>query len=160
MASLAAQIAEPLAQEKPESPVSVGIMNGTTDPFVPYEGGEVTPRLFPRLSKLMRQPNRGKVVSTNETVTFWLQHNEIVSTGTVTHLRDIDKTDGSTVERTQWINTNTGTSLFLYKIIGGGHTWPGAEQYLPIRIVGQTNQDINASEIIWEFFTNHPKIID
>jgi polyhydroxybutyrate depolymerase len=56
--SLTAQIARPLAKAKPKNPVSVVIINGTQDSFVPYDSGEVTPRLFPRLSKMMKQPSR------------------------------------------------------------------------------------------------------
>ena len=62
VASLTAQIPEPLAEAKPKRQVSVLIINGTQDPFVPYEGGEVTPQLFPRLAKLRRRPSRGKVI--------------------------------------------------------------------------------------------------
>ena len=157
IASLTAQIAKPLAEAKPKNPMSVLIINGTNDPFVPYKGGNVTPRLFPRLSTMMKQPSRGKVISTDATIEFWLRNNEIGTTGKIAKLPDIDKTDGATVEQTEWTNKNSGVSVMLYKIIGGGHTWPGARQYLPVRTVGQTCQDINASEKIWEFFLKHPK---
>ena len=132
-------------------------MNGTMDPFVPYEGGEVTPTLFPRLSKMLRKPSRGKVISTDATIEFWLRHNGIDGKGLVTTLPDLDKTDESTAKRTEWTNENTGVSVVLYTILGGGHTWPGAKQYLPVRTIGPTNQDIHASEIIWNFFAQHPK---
>ena len=58
IASLTAQIAEPLAQAPPPNPISVLIMNGTKDPFVPYEGGEVTPTLFPPFSKILKKPRQ------------------------------------------------------------------------------------------------------
>jgi len=57
IASLTAQIAKPLAKTQPTNPISVLIMNGTKDPFVPYEGGEVTPTLFPRFSKMLKKPS-------------------------------------------------------------------------------------------------------
>ncbi|MDH5564662.1 MAG: hypothetical protein OEY91_13705 [Nitrospirota bacterium] len=157
VASLTAQIAEPLAKSQPTHPISVLLMNGTKDPVVPYGGGEVTPRLFPRFTKMMKRPSRGKVISTDATIEFWLRHNGIEGKGSVTNLPDLDTTDESTVEHTEWSNQNTGVSVMLYRIIGGGHTWPGARQYLPVRTIGQTNHDINASEIIWEFFLQHPK---
>ena len=157
VASLTAQIAEPLVGAQPTHPISVLIMNGTMDPFVPYEGGEVTPTLFPRLSKMLRKPSRGKVISTDATIEFWLRHNGIDGKGLVTTLPDLDKTDESTAKRTEWTNENTGVSVVLYTILGGGHTWPGAKQYLPVQTIGPTNQDIHASEIIWNFFAQHPK---
>ena len=38
----------------------------------------------------------------------------------------------------------------FFKVINGGHTWSGA---IPIPVFGNTNQDINQSEIIGEFFS-------
>jgi hypothetical protein len=46
----------------------------------------------------------------------------------------------------------------LYKIINGGHTWPGgnpAYLIIPGYNMGNTNFDINASEIMWDFFKNY-----
>ena len=157
VASLTAQIAEPLVGAQPTNPISVLIMNGTMDPFVPYEGGEVTPTLFPKFSEMLRKPSRGKVISTDATIEFWLRHNAIETTGHLIKFPDHDTTDGSTVEQTEWLNKFIGVSVMLYRIIGGGHTWPGARQYLLVRTVGTTNQDIKGSEEIWEFFSNHPK---
>ncbi|MBZ0296346.1 MAG: poly(3-hydroxybutyrate) depolymerase [Anaerolineae bacterium] len=46
-------------------------------------------------------------------------------------------------------------SVILYTIEGGGHTWPGGEGQI-IFVVGRTNHDINASELMWDFFEEHP----
>ena len=40
----------------------------------------------------------------------------------------------------------------LYTIDAGGHTWPGAERGVPEKLVGRTNHDMNASEVIVDFF--------
>jgi polyhydroxybutyrate depolymerase len=40
----------------------------------------------------------------------------------------------------------------LLRVEGGGHTWPGGAQYLPVAWIGATNRDIDASEVIWRFF--------
>jgi len=158
VASVTAQIPIQLAKKIPGRKISVMIINGTEDPCVPYKGGEVTaPKLFPLLANLKRQPNRGKVISTDDTIGFWLKHNEIGTRGRLSVLPDIKRADGSTAERTEWTNKKTALSVVLYKIIGGGHTWPGAKQYLPIRIVGSTCGDFNASIAIWEFFSKHKK---
>ena len=45
--------------------------------------------------------------------------------------------------------------VVLYVVDGGGHTWPGAED--DAGGVGPTTHEINASELIWEFFRAHPK---
>jgi polyhydroxybutyrate depolymerase len=38
------------------------------------------------------------------------------------------------------------------RVDGGGHTWPGGAQYLPVAWIGHTNRDIDATETIWRFF--------
>lgn len=45
----------------------------------------------------------------------------------------------------------------LYVITGGGHTWPGSEFDAGIAdFVGPTTTSIDATELIWEFFREHP----
>ncbi|TAE47622.1 MAG: T9SS C-terminal target domain-containing protein, partial [Bacteroidetes bacterium] len=59
--------------------------------------------------------------------------------------------EGSTVTRFYW-NGPPGTSeVYLYRINGGGHSWPGA---FPVPGVN-TNQDIRGSRLIWDFFSAH-----
>ncbi len=41
------------------------------------------------------------------------------------------------------------------QIADGGHAWPGGEP-LPRFIVGHTAQGIDATEMMWEFFNEHP----
>ncbi|MBK6565334.1 MAG: T9SS type A sorting domain-containing protein [Saprospiraceae bacterium] len=55
--------------------------------------------------------------------------------------------DQSTVEKYVYKDCDTDREVWLYKVLGGGHTWPGA-----IISIGVTNQDINANEEIWKFF--------
>ena len=47
--------------------------------------------------------------------------------------------------------------LLHYKVLNGGHTWPGGYQYLPELLIGKTNQDLDATETIWNFFNGYPK---
>ena len=49
-------------------------------------------------------------------------------------------------------NGKNNTEVVLYIIEGGGHTWPGGYQYLNERIIGKTSRDMNAAEVIWNFF--------
>ncbi|MEO6398479.1 MAG: PHB depolymerase family esterase [Tepidiformaceae bacterium] len=48
----------------------------------------------------------------------------------------------------------TGADVLLYVVEGGGHTWPGAED--DAGGAGPTTHEINASELIWAFFSAHP----
>ncbi len=45
-----------------------------------------------------------------------------------------------------------GQPVVFYTIEGGGHTWPGAED--DSGGIGPTNHEIDASELIWDFFKN------
>ncbi|MFC1825153.1 alpha/beta hydrolase family esterase [Thermodesulfobacteriota bacterium] len=157
VASVTAQVSEPLvATFKPREKISVLIMNGTDDPLVPYGGGEIVLN-FPFLAKSQRQSKRGRVISTDKTIQLWIEHNRISSPPVIEQLPDVDKNDGSTVERSEWSDRREHVSVVLYKIIGGGHTYPGGFQYLPKRLIGTTCRDMDASEVIWKFFSKHGK---
>jgi polyhydroxybutyrate depolymerase len=42
----------------------------------------------------------------------------------------------------------------LYTVDGGGHTWPDGTARA--RQFGRTCRDIDATELIWQFFQQHP----
>jgi polyhydroxybutyrate depolymerase len=58
------------------------------------------------------------------------------------------------VELRTWPGCTSGDVLF-YVIEDGGHTWPGADPELGG--VGETTSEINASQLMWQFFQAHPK---
>jgi polyhydroxybutyrate depolymerase len=43
----------------------------------------------------------------------------------------------------------------VYTIEGGGHTWPGGPQYLPVFLVGKASHNLDATQVIWDFFKKH-----
>jgi len=43
----------------------------------------------------------------------------------------------------------------LYAVLGGGHTWPGSA--FGIDVLGVTTQEIDATQVTWQFFAAHPK---
>lgn len=127
---------------KPARPVSVLMMPGTDDPLIPWEGGTI---------RLGRQ-TFGKALSVRETVKFWTRHNGCPETPEVSSEPDRDPADGTRVRKEAYKGCRERTSVVLYAIEGGGHTWPGGYQYLPESIVGKISRDIDAAEVIWEFF--------
>jgi polyhydroxybutyrate depolymerase len=148
VASVAATMSEDLAVRcKPAQPISVLFMNGTSDPIVPYQGGEVH----------IGRSKRGAVLSTQQAVEKWLTTDGCADEPIQDTLADRNPFDHTRVYRTRYMNCRQGTAVELYTIAGGGHTWPGGPQYLPARIVGWASRDINASEIIWQFFAAHPQ---
>lgn len=121
-------------------PVGVAIMNGTKDPLVPYDGGTIT----------VGKKKRDEVLSTMETIELWNKRNGCdpkSSTQTIIN----PALDKMRVEKTEWRRC-TGAPVMLYRIVGGGHTWPGGKQYLPKFVVGMVNQDIDGAETAWNFF--------
>lgn len=122
---------------KPSQPVPLLAINGTADPLVPYTGGMVA-------------RERGEVISTDDTMKFWATNNGCTGDPTEEALPDIDITDSTRVYKRTYPTCTV--PLILYYIQDGGHTWPGGSQYLPKRLIGVVNRDIDATQLIWDFF--------
>jgi polyhydroxybutyrate depolymerase len=153
-------IAKPLGAErkfKPSEPLSVLIIQGTEDPFVPYGGGRLTVNLLPALGKRTER-DHGAIVSTDQAIKLWNKANGILGEPRVNMMADTDRFDGCSLERSDWPPGDQGSQVSLIRMVDAGHTVPGARQYLPKQIIGKTCRDANASEIIWSFFKAHPKL--
>lgn len=122
-------------------PVGVAVMNGTHDPLVPYDGGHIT----------IRARKRGEVLSTDATISLWLRRNGCDEEPTDREIIDTSKADGMLVEKKSWGNCR-GAPVLLYRVEGGGHTWPSGRQYLPAFLVGPVNHDIDGAAEAWAFF--------
>lgn len=128
---------------RPARPVPVLVINGTDDPLVPYQGGLV--RAFGR--------NRGVIWSTERTVDFWANVNGCSGAARSVALPDRDAGDGTITIRHDYQGCPRAP-VTLLEVKGGGHTWPGGSQYLPIALIGQVSRDFDASEAILAFFTS------
>lgn len=136
-----------VAMCKPDSPLPVLVMNGTKDPLVPWGGGSV--RFFRR--------KMGEVVSTAETVQFWVKHNQCDLIPDIVMLPDNDRNDRSRVKVFTYKNNKNGADVLLYAIEGGGHNLPGSNTQDYPYILGRKNRDINGPEVIWEFFKQYSR---
>ncbi len=121
--------------------MGVAILNGTDDPLVPYDGGAIT----------VGRRERDEVMSTDDTVEFWRSRNACSPEATDHQMIDTVN-DRMQVLKTTWANCEHDPVL-LYRIEGGGHTWPGGRQYLPRFVVGPVNRDIDAADEVWAFFS-------
>jgi polyhydroxybutyrate depolymerase len=141
IAPVAALMSEKLADTcKPSRPVPVMAVAGTEDPLVPFHGGPVS-------------GDRGPVLSAADTFTRWAAWNGCPSgVPTVTKLEDRAPDDGTRVRREALTNCRDGSEVVLYAVEGGGHTWPGGQQYLRESLIGRTSKDVDASRAIWAFF--------
>lgn len=79
----------------------------------------------------------------------WAEHN-----GCGTDIEETKVSDNVTRESYTGCGAN---DVVLYIIDGGGHTWPDAEDYAPGGGAGPTTHEINADDLIWEFFTQHSR---
>ena len=136
----------------PKMPISIMIVNGTDDPLVPYEGGHV------RLFKFGR--SRGEILSTADTIAYFRRHNDCGQTPEKRKLPDSDPQDKTRVVIETYAPGRQQTEVILVKVIGGGHTWPGGRQYLPPWLVGAVCRDINASDMILDFFLRHSRMFN
>ena len=90
----------------------------------------------------------GGWMSVNDLVSYWVTRNRSPGSPYSTLLPDKNRDDGMRVKLDAYGSGNS--SVHVYTIIGGTHSWPGA-LLLP-GVKARSCQDISASEIIWEFF--------
>lgn len=126
------------ATHSPQTPVSVIYFHGRADPLRYFEGGGAP---------------GGDTMSARAMTEWWVEKNGCPSTPLVENLPDAVN-DGTTVTRELYGPGRDGAEVAFYIIEGGGHTWPGGLQYLPESTIGKTCRDINASELMWEFFAD------
>lgn len=145
MAAVIGSMAKPIAKDfNPTQPIPVLIMNGTEDPLVPFQGGGVGFLGF-----------RGKVIGVEACVQKWVVHNQCDEPTEILELPDIDPEDGTRVIKTVYTSETASAEVVYYKIVNGGHTWPGGKKYAAERIVGKLCKDIDATRVIWDFFRRH-----
>lgn len=133
------------AKKYPGNPVPVIFINGTNDPLVPYNGGSV--EVFNK--------KRGEVLSVKQSIETWKIINGCSEKTGIYSIPDNNKKDGCSAIKTIWQNPeNPKIKVTAIKVKNGGHTWPGTNQYLPRRLVGNTNYDFNGCDEIWNFFTS------
>lgn len=116
---------------EPEYPLPVIVFHGMNDTVVPYEGLNDSSGLY--------------YMSVNESVTFWVEHNECDPVPQV----NVSES-GNIITRT-YTNGSNGTEVILYTVVDGGHDWfGGPEMFFP-------PCEISANDLIWEFFEQHPE---
>lgn len=76
---------------------------------------------------------------------YWSNYNNTDATPIITELPNTNTSDGSTVEHHSWQNGDACVAVEHYKVIGGGHDWPGTFG----------NMDIDASLAIWNYVSQY-----
>jgi polyhydroxybutyrate depolymerase len=117
-------------------PSPVLFFGGTKDKLIPYNGGPLK-----------------EIVNTYgypQTIDFWCDKN---GCGPLTDsvLIDNDARDKTSVVY-YYSRVNSKNPVELYKIIGGGHGWPGRGRDIKSVYLGKVSSEINTAEIIADFF--------
>jgi polyhydroxybutyrate depolymerase len=120
----------------PSQPISVIEFHGTDDQHIPYNGGAGPESLVDV-----------EFASVQDSVGFWILSNGCNPQPQTNSFSDI--------QHEIWTGCTGITTIELYTIIGGGHSWPGGTSGRPD--ADQPTQTISASQLIWEFFAAHPK---
>lgn len=126
----------------PSRPVAVLQTSGTLDPVVPFDGGTMTGR-----------GGTSDVLSAPAMVDRWRQLDGCQSGPVQDTLPGTG--DGIGTQRVTYAQCAGGTAVVFMRVDGGGHTWPGAPEILPVQAVGSASHSFDASEASWEFFDAH-----
>lgn len=121
------------------APLPAMYIHGTKDGIVNYNGG----KLFGR-----------KIFSHDEIIKKWVEMDKCNPTPIITKIPD-EAHDGTSIIKEEYRNPSTGLKVIGYTIEGGGHTWPGGWQYAPKFIIGKTTKNLNACQVIWDFFKEY-----
>ncbi|HET9793946.1 MAG TPA: PHB depolymerase family esterase [Thermoanaerobaculia bacterium] len=143
VAAVGASLARDLAGGcRAPSAVSVVEIAGTTDPIVPYAGGEVRALGAPR----------GAVLGAPSTAELWAAKAACRAPAVETDL-PAPISDGTRVRKIERPGCASGARVVLYRVEGGGHAWPGGRPYLSERLIGKTSRNLSACDAIWEIFS-------
>lgn len=141
VAAVAGTLPRVVAEEwRPPRPIPCMYFHGTADAIVRIEGVDAVSR--GRLS-----------LSAADLVAWWARHNRCSQPAIVEELPDTEM-DGTRVRRHTYQPDADGAPVVYYEIIDGGHTWPGGG-FQPRFLLGTTCRDVNASKLMWEFFSQY-----
>ena len=115
----------------PQNPIPVLHIHGTDDSTNPYEGTSTMKGI-------------------DETSQFWGDQNNCNPVPAVTSIPDITTSDNATATRYLYSGGTNGHTVELFKITGGGHSWPGWP------VSGSSENicmDFDACKEIWRFFS-------
>ena len=126
----------------PGKPVPVMYIQGTKDPLVPFDG----------IAK--RNSARRVIYSHADILKLWIDADGCSDKAAITNLPD-NADDGTSIIKEEYTNAQTGVKVVGYTVTNGGHTWPGGTQYLPKLMIGPVSHNMNACEVIWDFFKGY-----
>lgn len=128
----------------PSRPVPVLHIHGTEDPCWGYDGTIET--------DLCDDGTDGVFMDVETSMATWRELNGC--TGTVEEAVPDASEDDTTTTRVS--GTGCGAETELWRVDGGGHTWPDGWLYLSEEQIGRVPLDFSGNETIWDFLAAHP----
>lgn len=110
-------------------------IHGTSDQINPYTGNSTMKGI-------------------EEVTSFWVNQNNCNPVPLITPVANSNTGDNASAERYLYSGGNGGHTVELFKVTGGGHTWPGT---LVPSSNGNTCMDFSASTEIWRFFSQYER---
>jgi polyhydroxybutyrate depolymerase len=119
---------------QPARRIPFALVNGTADPINLYQG----------ISMLGEQ-------SAPATAAFWSQTEGCSPLNFVEQLLPVLVQDGTTVDQLDYSACPQNIRVRFDIVNGGGHTWPGAQTWVPG--LGTTSQNLDATTAPWQFLS-------
>lgn len=136
----------------PSRPVPVLAVHGTADRYVPFTGGR-----GPALDDLAWDGDSSRAFDglvfgdLTEAAARWAELDGCDPEPTRTDVSD-------EVEVIAYGDCADDAAVELFVVDGGGHAWPGSDvSRASADIVGPTTFDVDATDLIWTFFEEHPR---
>lgn len=144
--AMVASMPEPIRDAcRPKTPVPFLMMNGTADPLVPYNGGNVGGA---------GTIDQGRVIPAEETLRFWVEANGCSGEPRVGIVQDRDPDDGIRTEIRTWTRCEGRSEVAFFKMNGAGHGLPGrsrTKSAIAEELGGRSTADFDSSEEAWAF---------
>jgi polyhydroxybutyrate depolymerase len=131
----------------PSQPISIVSIRGDADPAININGGEVGP-FDPITGNTIS--DGGYVESNSNVETFWSNQNGCTGK-TSSEITPTPPLDSTRVFKDSFTGCNAGVSMDFYVVSGMGHVWPPTISESTV-IFGNTSLNIDASQVIWDFF--------
>jgi polyhydroxybutyrate depolymerase len=125
----------------PNKAIPIMYIQGTKDPLVPFEGGTM-------------KGAGGEIYGHEDVLKLWADTDHCDNTPVISHL-PLNVHDGTSIIKEEYSNPATGVKVIGYTVTNGGHTWPGGTQYLPKFLIGTISHNMNACQVIWDFFKGY-----
>jgi polyhydroxybutyrate depolymerase len=138
-------------QCSPSRPIPIIHFHGLEDRGWPFNGGK----------SIVADDQTGIMAPVPETIKKWTERNGCAAAPLKGEIPD-KAGDGTSVMWERYGQCRNGAEVVLYKINGGGHTWPNGWEYWEDTIFelvkdrfGKITHNISANDLMWEFFKKH-----